>query len=108
MITQRRRYCEQNPSTFESADTAFILSFAIIMLNTDLHNPGIKPERKMSLESFLKTCKRATTELSDETLSNIYERIKNDEITLKEVCVSAWVCSHARAGGRQTVADASL
>ncbi len=78
------RYCEQNPTTFESADTAFILSFAIIMLNTDLHNPGIKPERKMTLESFLKTCKRATTELSDETLGNIFQRIKTDEITLKE------------------------
>ena len=78
------RYCEQNPSTFESPDTAFILSFAIIMLNTDLHNPGIKPERKMTVESFLKTCKRATTELSDETLTNIFNRIKDDEITLKE------------------------
>ncbi len=81
---QNARYCEQNPSTFESADTAFILSFAIILLNTDLHNPGIKPERKMTLESFLKTCKRATTELSDQTLTNIFHRIKEDEITLKE------------------------
>ena len=32
----------QNPSVFPSADTAFILAFSIIMLNTDLHNPAIK------------------------------------------------------------------
>lgn len=32
----------QNPTVFPSADTAFILAFSIIMLNTDLHNPAIK------------------------------------------------------------------
>lgn len=36
------RYCLQNPTVFPSADTAFILAFSIIMLNTDLHNPAIK------------------------------------------------------------------
>merc|ERR1712146_259492 len=32
------RFCIQNPNIFPSADTAFILAFSIIMLNTDLHN----------------------------------------------------------------------
>ncbi|CAN0458288.1 unnamed protein product, partial [Ectocarpus sp. 8 AP-2014] len=32
------RFCLQNPTVFPSADTAFILAFSIIMLNTDLHN----------------------------------------------------------------------
>lgn len=36
------RFCLQNPTVFPSADTAFILAFSIIMLNTDLHNPAIK------------------------------------------------------------------
>ena len=32
------------------------MGFSIIMLNTDLHNPNIKPERKMSLPSFYRQC----------------------------------------------------
>jgi hypothetical protein len=37
-----RRYCKDNPRTFQSPDTAYVLAFATIMLNTDLHNPNIK------------------------------------------------------------------
>jgi len=33
-----------------NSDTIFILSYSIIMLNTDLHNPGVK--NKMELKSF--------------------------------------------------------
>lgn len=34
------RFCECNPSMtiFASADTAYVLSYSIIMLTTDLHN----------------------------------------------------------------------
>lgn len=51
------RYCQCNPDqvkNFKSPDTVFLLAFAIIMLNTDLHNSSIKPERKMKLEEFIK------------------------------------------------------
>jgi Sec7-like guanine-nucleotide exchange factor len=37
-----------------NVDTIFILAFAIIMLNTDLHSRNIKTERKMRLEEFIK------------------------------------------------------
>lgn len=37
-----------------NVDTIFILAFAIIMLNTDLHSRNIKAERKMRLEQFIK------------------------------------------------------
>lgn len=33
---------------FANADAAFILSFSTIMLNTDLHNPGIPLNKKMT------------------------------------------------------------
>ena len=39
------RYCQCNPelaSKLQSTDTIFILAFAIILLNTDLHTPNIK------------------------------------------------------------------
>lgn len=31
-------FVQQNPGSY-SADTAYVLAFSIIMLNTDLHNP---------------------------------------------------------------------
>jgi len=50
-----QRYYATNPSSLLSnVDTIFILAFAIIMLNTDLHSRNIKPERKMRLEQFIK------------------------------------------------------
>jgi len=51
------RYCRCNTdevSRFESADTVFLIAFAVIMLNTDLHNANIKPERKMKLTDFIR------------------------------------------------------
>ena len=47
------RFTLHNPGVFPSADTAFILAFAVIMLQTDLHNPNIKPEKKMTEDSFV-------------------------------------------------------
>jgi len=50
-----QRYCTTNPSSsLSNVDTIFILAFAIIMLNTDLHSRNIKPEKKMRLEQFIK------------------------------------------------------
>ena len=52
-----RRYCQCNHelvSGLKNPDTVFVLSFAIIMLNTDLFTPNIKPERKMKLDDFVK------------------------------------------------------
>lgn len=36
------RYCKCNPKVFSSADTAYVLAYSIIMLNTDAHNPMVK------------------------------------------------------------------
>eukprot|EP01127_Copromyxa_protea_P011477 TRINITY_DN2883_c0_g1_i1.p1 TRINITY_DN2883_c0_g1~~TRINITY_DN2883_c0_g1_i1.p1 ORF type:complete len:1558 (-),score=280.57 TRINITY_DN2883_c0_g1_i1:34-4707(-) len=46
------RYFQHNPGVFPDADTAFILAFSLIMLNTDLHNPSIK--NKMTKDQFLR------------------------------------------------------
>jgi len=50
-------YAECNPDVirqFRRADTVFLLAFAIVMLNTDLHNKNIKPDRKMKLDDFVR------------------------------------------------------
>lgn len=39
---------------FHNPDTIFILAFAIVLLNTDMYSPNIKPERKMLLEDFIR------------------------------------------------------
>lgn len=39
---------------FRNPDTIFILAFAVILLNTDMYSPNVKPERKMKLEDFVK------------------------------------------------------
>ena len=52
-----QRYIECNPDqvkNFKNPETVLLLAFAIIMLNTDLHNASIKPERKMKQEDFIK------------------------------------------------------
>ena len=50
-------YTELNPdqvNKFQSPDTIFLLAFAIIMLNTDLHNKSIKQDRRMKPNDFIK------------------------------------------------------
>jgi brefeldin A-inhibited guanine nucleotide-exchange protein len=36
------RYWKCNPKAFSSADTAYVLAYSVIMLNTDAHNPMVK------------------------------------------------------------------
>ncbi len=48
------RYCKDNPDVFQTSDGAYLLSFALIMLNTDAHNP--MADKKLSLEDFISMC----------------------------------------------------
>ena len=83
------RYCELNQGIFSSADTAFVLSYSIIMLQTDLHNPNIKSEKKMKKDEFLRNNRGIASgqNLPAEFLGAIYDRIKATPITLKEDAV---------------------
>jgi hypothetical protein len=80
------RYTEQNPDVFPTADAAFILSFSIIMLNTDLHNPAIKEERRMTKPGFVRNNRGICDgqDLPEELLNSIFDRIKANPISLKE------------------------
>jgi len=80
------RFTEQNPGLFPTADVAFILSFSIIMLNTDLHNPAIKEERRMTREGFIRNNRGICDgqDLPAELLNSIFDRIKANQISLKE------------------------
>lgn len=45
---------ESKDGTLENSEVTYLLMFSIIMLNTDRHNPNIRPERKMTLEQFIR------------------------------------------------------
>jgi rhodanese-related sulfurtransferase len=80
------RYTEQNPGVFSTADVAFILAFSIIMLNTDLHNPAIKEDRRMTKEGFVRNNRGICDgqDLPEELLHGIFDRIQANPISLKE------------------------
>lgn len=78
------RYCICNPDqikNFRNPDTIFLLAFAIIMLNTDLHNSNIKTEKRMKLEDFIKNLRGIdeTEDIDRDLLRGIYERIRAQE-----------------------------
>ncbi|CAK4277337.1 unnamed protein product [Aphanomyces euteiches] len=69
---------------FGCVDVAYLLSFSIIMLNTDLHNPNIRPEKKMSLPDFLKNnthygLNNQLAPLPEDYLTTIYHAIATDQ-----------------------------
>ena len=55
------------------------------MLNTDLHNPNMKPERRMQLKDFIKLNKsygdmNEGRELTEDFLVGIYKSIASEQI----------------------------
>ncbi|TRY74504.1 hypothetical protein TCAL_01663 [Tigriopus californicus] len=78
------RYCECNPETigkFHEAGTIFILAFAIILLNTDLHTPSLKPEKRMKVEDFIRNLRGVDNnhDVDPTLLTGIYDRIRSHE-----------------------------
>ena len=63
-----------------SRDDVFILAFAIIMLNTDLHVPNNKS--RMTLAQWIKNLRNVFKggDLSEAYLTDIYERVKQNEL----------------------------
>eukprot|EP00056_Hartaetosiga_gracilis_P010435 m.154153 g.154153 ORF g.154153 m.154153 type:complete len:248 (+) comp13313_c1_seq31:1231-1974(+) len=68
-----------NPSVFSHVDTPFILSFSLVMLNTDIHNDANK--HKMTRSQFIKNNMGIDDgkDLSDEFLNEMYTRIEKSE-----------------------------
>lgn len=66
-----------------SKDEIFILTFAIIMLNTDLHSPSLKQTSRMSAQQFVNNLRGVfTSQTIDESdLTEIYERVKSNQIS---------------------------
>lgn len=89
---------------FASADAAFILSFSTIMLNTDLHNPQIPANKKMTKEEFIRNNRgiNDNQDLPRDYLCSLY-----DEIKAKQIQVDIDV-SDAKAANNVDITDPTV
>uniref|UniRef100_A0A2P2KJD3 SEC7 domain-containing protein n=2 Tax=Rhizophora mucronata TaxID=61149 RepID=A0A2P2KJD3_RHIMU len=74
------RYYEQSPHILANKDAALLLSYSLIMLNTDQHNVQVK--KKMTEEDFIRNSRRINggNDLPREYLSELYHSICKNEI----------------------------
>lgn len=81
------KYCSID-ATGEVADTdaVYILTYAIILLNTDQHNPNLEEKKRMKLEDFAKNLRGTNggQNFAPDYLETIYQSIKSNEIILPE------------------------
>lgn len=71
-------------SEVASSDAAFVLAYAVIMLNTDQHSPQVK--KRMEFDSFKNNLRGANDgkNFDEKYLREIYTTIKHREIVLPE------------------------
>lgn len=102
MLKFAERYLTGNPNAFANADTAYVLAYSVIMLNTDQHSAKLKGPR-MTKEDFIKNNRgiNDSQDLPDEYLVGIFDEISQHEIVLNTER------EHAAALGINTQAPAA-
>ncbi|KAG6017343.1 hypothetical protein E4U54_007511 [Claviceps lovelessii] len=81
------KYCaDDTPNDVANKDGVFILTYAIIILNTDQHNPNLKSSKRMSFEDFSRNLRGQNDgkDFSVEFLRTIFDSIKSNEIILPD------------------------
>ena len=83
MLKFAERYIAGNPNAFANADTAYVLAYSVIMLNTDQHSTKLKGKR-MTPEDFIKNNRgiNDNANLPDDYLVGIFDEIAHNEIVL--------------------------
>jgi brefeldin A-inhibited guanine nucleotide-exchange protein len=83
MLKFAERYTTQNPNAFANADTAYVLAYSVILLNTDQHSSKMKG-RRMTKEDFIKNNRgiNDNQDLPADYLGAIYDEIGSNEIVL--------------------------
>lgn len=83
MLKFAERYLTGNPNAFANADTAYVLAYSVIMLNTDQHSSKLKGAR-MTVDDFIKNNRGINDgqDLPAEYLASIFDEIANNEIVL--------------------------
>lgn len=81
------KYCGRStPEGIANIDAVLVLTYAIIMLNTDQHNPNVKKEKRMTYDDFAKNLRgvNGDKDFAPEYLQEIYDSIKSNEIILPD------------------------
>ena len=81
------KYCvNATPEDIADKDSAYVLIYAIIMLNTDQHNPNLKAQNRMSFDQFARNLRgvNGSQDFAPEYLQNIYDSIRTNEIILPD------------------------
>jgi len=78
------RYCSQNEGVFAHPDTAYVLAYSLIMLNTDAHSSQIK--KKMTQQEFVNMNRgiNDSGDLPTPFLESLYLGITTNEIKIKQ------------------------
>lgn len=79
-------YDTAKPEDIVDKDAIFVLTYAIIMLNTDQYNPNVKAANRMKLEDFARNLRGVNggKDFDQQYLEDIYNAIKSREIVLPE------------------------
>ena len=81
------KYCSSSvPEGVADSDAVFILTYGIILLNTDQHNKNYKTQKRMTLEDFAQNLRGTNggKNFAIEYLQEIYNSIKSNEIILPD------------------------
>ena len=77
-------FYDNKNSFFPNSDCVFYLAYAIMILQTELHNPNVK--NKMTMERFMKIFEGKEYEtLTQDYLEDIYEQIQEEPLSLAEL-----------------------
>jgi brefeldin A-resistance guanine nucleotide exchange factor 1 len=77
---------EAKPEGIADKDCIFVLIYAVIMLNTDQHNPNLKGSKRMAVEDFSKNLRGVNggKDFDPDYLQAMFDSIKSREIILPE------------------------
>lgn len=113
------KYCANStPEGVADKDAVYILTYAIIMLNTDQHSPKVKTQNRMSYDQFAKNLRgvNGNGDFAPDYLQGIYNSIKNNEIILpdehdnKQAFDYAWkeLLLNSKPGGELVICDTNV
>lgn len=83
MLKFAERYLVGNPNVFSNADTAYVLAYSTVMLNTDQHSRQVK--NRMTVENFIANNSGIDDgkDIPREFLEKVFSEIQNNEIKLQ-------------------------
>lgn len=81
-----KKYFNSTQVDIADEDGVYVLTYAIIMLNTDQHNPKFKGQRRMVIEDFARNLRGVNggKDFAPDFLEAVFNAIKSNEIILPD------------------------